>query len=121
MESALRATRAGALGSCDADLLSLDSARQGDVQHLSIYGELDAATAGLFDRELRRVQDSDIPTIIIDLSALEFIDSSGLRVLARADERSRANGNALRFLRATDLVHRAFVMTGLDSRLSFLD
>jgi anti-anti-sigma factor len=53
-------------------------------------GELDTATVGAVEQELRRLHDSGFRTIVLDLGGLSFIDSSGLHLVIRwAAEASR--------------------------------
>jgi anti-anti-sigma factor len=57
--------------------------------------------------------------IVLDLSDLSFIDSSGLRVLLLADGRARESGRELVLTRSTDAVQRVFEMTGTRDLLRF--
>ena len=59
--------------------------------------------------------------IIVDLSGLDFIDSSGLRVLVSAYERERLGADRLVFLRGRSPVQRIMKLTELDSVLPFID
>ena len=52
---------------------------------LAAYGEIDMATAPELDAALVRAEESDAAQIILDLSAITFIDSCGLRVLLVAE------------------------------------
>ena len=53
-------------------------------------GELDMATVGVVDRELRRLHETGFATIVLDLGGLSFMDSSGLHLVMRwAAEASR--------------------------------
>lgn len=73
----------------------LTSQRDGDRHTLAPRAELDLATTPEVDAELQRIEASDARAIVLDLSALAFIDSAGIRLTVRADERARANGNRL--------------------------
>ena len=93
----------------------------GPVYSIALYGELDVANADHAEAALRRAEASQADTILVDLSGLEFIDSTGLRVMTRAAERCEAAGRPLGYLRAPDSVHRTFELTGLAEHLPFLD
>lgn len=61
---------------------------------LTLAGELDIASAGaLRDRLLALCAAGD--AVVLDLSGLEFIDSSGVRELVRAMSRASRDGWAL--------------------------
>ena len=88
---------------------------------IEVAGELDLASSNTLQEELRRAEESGATTIVVDLSGLRFIDSSGIMILLRAAERSRDNGDRLRFLRGRGAVAHALELSGLDKELSFLD
>jgi anti-anti-sigma factor len=110
----------------DADVwsvgrLTLHSERDGVLHIIRLEGELDLATADELERELLRVESTDALAIVLDLSTLEFIDSTGVRVLIQADARSRANSDRLTLLRGPRAVQRVFELTGILDRLPFAD
>ena len=71
--------------------LTQETLQFGGVLQLSLVGELDLAAAPALERRLHelRVQQR---AVRIDLSRLEFIDSSGLRVLLAAWNHRREAG-----------------------------
>jgi anti-anti-sigma factor len=101
--------------------LAVHSEREGDLHTIHAQGELDLATAGDLERELIKVEDTDALSIILDLSGLQFIDSTGVRVLLSAHARSRSNSNRLTLLRGPAAVQRVFQLTGILDRLPFAD
>jgi anti-anti-sigma factor len=58
---------------------------------------------------------------VVDLAELEFMDASGLRVLARASSHLDQHGDRLVVINATALTQRMFELTGLDHLLSGSD
>jgi anti-sigma B factor antagonist len=81
----------------DPHLGSSDSARtpllistrdDGDSATVALSGELDQASAGRLDVVLRDTEETDIREIVVDLSGVSFIDSTGLSVLLEAKRRS---------------------------------
>ena len=115
MEQGERAERARKLGS-----LALRSERDGDTHVLELIGELDLDGAPRLEEELLRVEAGDAPAIIIDLAGLEFIDSTGIRLLLMAAERCQQSGR-LTLLKGPRQVHRVFEITDLVDRLPFAD
>lgn len=101
--------------------LTVHSERDGILHTVRLEGELDLATAGQLERELLRVEGSDARSIVLDLSALEFIDSTGVRLMIQADARSRADSRRLALLRGPKAVQRVFELTGILDRLPFAD
>ena len=101
--------------------LTMTSEREGSVHRICLIGEFDLATVATVEDELRRVEASDADEIVIDLSGLTFIDSTGLRLMISADARSRADSNRLVLRRGPASVQRAFQLVGLEDRLPFVD
>ena len=94
---------------------SLRAERDGERLLVACRGELDLTTAP----ELEEVLGSADPNgeLEIDLAALEFIDSSGLRLLLSERERMGRSGGQLRVVGAHGAVARVFAISGLDAEL----
>jgi anti-anti-sigma factor len=105
----------------DLGTLSMRSQRDGDTHTIGVGGEVDIASAGDLEQELLRVEATDARAIVLDLSALSFIDSTGIRMLVMADARSRADGHRLRLRRPSATVLRVLRIAGVDERLPFAD
>ena len=71
--------------------------------------------------ELRRVEADEPPVVVLDLSRLTFLDSTGLRCLVTADERARDAGRRLVIVRGPEPVQRVFTITRLEERLEMVD
>jgi anti-sigma B factor antagonist len=90
--------------------------REGVVVALS--GELDLAGTERLTAALAEAQASGGP-LTVDLSDLDFIDSSGLGVLVRFNNAAQAADFPYRVIAGPPRVHRAFVLSGLDRALPF--
>ncbi len=102
------------------DPLSISSERQGDTFRVAPEGELDIATAGRLERELAAVAASDAATIVLDLSGLTFIDSTGLRVVLDFNDRCGGENGRLRVIAGTPAVDRLLDIVGLRDRLPLI-
>ena len=103
-------------------LLSFQTTVTGDSAVVALSGELDVAGASLIERELARiVADHGATDLVLDLSGLEFMDSTGLRMVVLADERTRAEGRKLTLVRGRPDVQRVFEITRMEERLHFVD
>jgi anti-sigma B factor antagonist len=100
----------------DHPLLTIESTERDDALVVALTGEFDLASAQLVDEELARAQES-YPVVILDLSQVTFMDSSGLHVVLGVDERMRASGSTLRVVPGSPQVQRLFELTGATSRL----
>lgn len=92
-----------------------------DVAHLEIEGDLDIAKAEELEGHLLIMEEGSPDTVVIDLRRVTFIDSSGLRLILRAEVRAQKAGRRLVLVRGPERVHRVFQVTRLDSRLQFID
>ncbi|MFL5908821.1 MAG: STAS domain-containing protein [Solirubrobacterales bacterium] len=97
-----------------ASQFELRSERTDGEEHIRVSGELDLSVIGEVDREVRRAEATDAPSILLDLHELDFLDASGVRLLLNASARSRANGSRLRITPpSTPQVKRVFELTGV--------
>jgi anti-sigma B factor antagonist len=81
-------------------------------------GELDVASSPAFRDALIAAQ-ADAADVIVDLSELTFIDSSGISTLIRAHQRT-SDGGSIKVVGARSAVRRVFDITGV-SKLLLLD
>ena len=87
----------------------------GDATVIALHGELDvAASQGLSD-ELAELIDSGTTDLIIDLTKLAFIDSTGLSAILRANRKLEKGHLVL--LQPTAMVRQVLEITGLTGAL----
>jgi anti-anti-sigma factor len=91
------------------------------VATVVLAGELDLASAPDADRRLLEVERMGVGEIVLDLRPLEFLDSTGLRMVLAADSRARGEGRRLCLVPGPDPVQRVFRLALLDHRLEFVD
>jgi anti-anti-sigma factor len=91
------------------------------VVYATLRGELDISTAASLEDELRRVEASAPPLMVLDLKQLDFMDSTGLRLLISADTRAREGGRRLVIVKGNEMVQRVMRLTRLDERLDIVD
>jgi anti-sigma B factor antagonist len=102
--------------------IEVETRMEDGVAVVALRGELDIATTPELEDALSAAEDAPgVQGIVIDLSGLAFMDSSGLRAVAMADRRLR--GRRLRFalLRGGEPVHRVFEITRMTERLPWVD
>jgi anti-sigma B factor antagonist len=102
-------------------LLELTTETEGPTVRLALTGELDIAGAARVEQELERIERVPPATLVLDLRALAFMDSTGLRVIVAADERAREQARRLVVVRGSDTVQRIIEMTRLNERLEIVD
>jgi len=98
--------------------LRVHSFRDGETHVIALAGELDLSTMNLVERELERVEGTDAAVIVVDLRELEFMDSSGLRVIVMAYKREPGR---LSVVKGPRCVQRVFEICGMVSVLPLID
>ena len=94
---------------------------RGDCVYATLRGELDISTAPRLDESLQRVEAAGPALLVLDLSPLDFMDSTGLRLLIGADMRAREAGRRLVLVQGNDMVQRVLRLTRLDERLEIVE
>jgi len=79
----------------------------------SVHGEVDLVTAPELGALLGSVMDRDHRSLVLDLSGCDFMDASGLRVIAGAQGRLGLAGDILEIRSPSALVARILDITGL--------
>ncbi len=92
----------------------------GDVSIVTFLGEFDLAVIEMAERELRLVEEREPAVLVLDLSGLEFLDSSGVRVVLQADDRARRDDRRLAVLLGSGIAQRLFALLGLLDRLELI-
>ncbi len=92
----------------------IKESREPGPLRLTLAGELDLASAPDLEARLRQLKDTR-QTVCLDLSALEFIDSTGIRVLLQTVQDARSDGWDLRVAdELTPGVRRVLELVQLD-------
>lgn len=100
-------------------LLSARVDRVDDVVTLALVGDFDLAGVAPFTAALDEIEAGRPRTLVLDLRALDFLDSSGLRAIY--DTHVRAEGvYAFGVLAGTGPAARALGLSGLDQALTIV-
>jgi anti-anti-sigma factor len=86
--------------------------------YFTVTGELDIYTAPQLQQALAE-ESAKGGTLVLDMEGLDFIDSTGIRLLLLAWHESQRDGFNLRMTRGNDNVMRTFEMVGLLDELPF--
>jgi len=85
-----------------------------DTADLKISGRLTLAEAPEVKARVRSLIDRGVSRIILDLTELEFVDSSGLAVFVSALKATRQAGGWLKLFGIQELPREIFTLTRLD-------
>ena len=88
----------------------------GSAVHISIAGEIDLANAGAVEDEVLAAVDNTATHVIMDLTDLMYIDSSGLRILFMLAGRLEVLQVRMQVVAPHGTpIHRVIELSGLDA------
>jgi anti-sigma B factor antagonist len=93
---------------------------QPGVPVLRVRGEIDVASAPEFQTSLSDLVGQGSEIVIVDLSEVSFIDSTGLGVLVGAEKEMRDMSHSLRLVVPQPQIMRLLELTGLDEVFTIL-
>lgn len=101
---------------------SLTFGRERGAVVVGVFGELDCATAAILEQRMEDLLEAQGNlTVVIDLSGMTFVDSSGLSVLVTAFRHLRDRGGELLLRHPSASTRKVFEITGLSRVLPIDD
>jgi anti-sigma B factor antagonist len=101
--------------------LDFQTTRNGTVAVVAPTGDLDLSGATVLEAELERLaEDPGLRVMVLDLRGVDFMDSSGLRLVILTDRRWREAGRRFALVQGPETVHRVFEITQMSERLEFV-
>jgi anti-anti-sigma factor len=104
-----------------AQLCSMRVEQQLNTVLIRLHGEFDLSCEEPFREELARALDEDTTSLVLDLCALTFMDSVGLRTLVTINRATSDDGLDFTVLCGEGHVRRVLRETGLDGVLPVVD
>jgi anti-anti-sigma factor len=105
----------------DPERLKIVVREQPTTTAIELHGEFDLAGLPSIHEAISRVLGDGPECIVLDLSRLAFIDSTGLHATLELTNRSAAQNTRLVIIPGPRSVQRLFEITGLLERLPFID
>ena len=97
--------------------LELDSSRLADAVVVSVAGELDALAAPQLDDFLAPYVAERPSLLVLGLSGVTFLDSTGLGVVIKALKHVREHGGEVAAVYTSPRVAKVFQITGIDQAM----
>ena len=101
--------------------MNVTTSQTNGVVVVSADGELDIVTAGQLDTELVAGLEQASLRLVLDLSAVSFMDSTGLGTVVKALKRCREKDVEFRVVVSTERVRKVFEITGLNTLISLTE
>jgi anti-sigma B factor antagonist len=89
-----------------------------DVPVVSVSGEVDVYSAPELKESLAKLRQSGARSIVVDLTEVAFLDSTGLGALVEARAATTEAGGSLSIVCNQERILKLFTITGLDSVFS---
>jgi anti-sigma B factor antagonist len=99
------------------DSFRCETGRDGDTLWVRPIGELDLDTAPRLDEEMTAIRARGAGRLVLDMRALTFMDSTGLRLVIRWDTTAKDEGFRFAIVPGPEVVQRVFRLTGMDDHL----
>jgi anti-anti-sigma factor len=100
--------------------LQVDAKGKDDRVVLRLNGELDLASSAILEHALEDAEIAAAPLLVLDLDELKFVDSTGLRVILLAQEKSRARGQEFAITPGSPQVQRLLSITSVAEHMLVL-
>jgi len=91
-----------------------DTQRTADETKLTVRGSLDINSAPALAEEIDKIVATRPPAVIVDLSSLDLIDSSGVAALVKLYKGVRSSGGAITIAGARDQPLAIFKLLRMD-------
>jgi anti-sigma B factor antagonist len=93
---------------------AVELVHNGELTKVVVSGDLDTSTVARVRLALESACEGPPAQLVVDLSAVDFVDSHGLELLVSTHRRLAAEGCSLLVLPPAEHVQRVFTLTGLD-------
>jgi anti-sigma B factor antagonist len=93
--------------------LRIEVRQQGDWSIVEVGGEIDVATAPRLREQLISLVNDERYQIVVDMAAVDFIDSTGLGVLISGLKRVKTRGGTFALSCTEPRILKVFEITGL--------
>ena len=100
------------------ELFSCEVGHNGSVAWVRPAGDLDLDTVHRVESALAGLRDDGYDDLVLDLRALTFMDSTGLRLVIRWHTAARDGGFRFAIVPGPEVVHRVLRLTGMDAHLA---
>lgn len=97
-----------------------EAVQDGDVGTVRVIGELDLDGVPALADEIARLREAGCSHVVIDLSELEFLDSSGLRLILDCHAEAQQDSHSIALIPGPRAVQRVFELTRTAEHLPFV-
>jgi anti-sigma B factor antagonist len=104
-----------------SEILAIGTRRGRDEYVIELAGELDLSGVTSVSEAFAVALESDARSIVLDLRGLEFLDSTGVHAILKAERSASEQNRSFVLIRGPRQVQRIFEISGILDRLAFSD
>ncbi len=101
--------------------MDITPVKEGEIAIITINGLLDAATAPVADKTIKLILEGSCLQMLFDFSALDYLASSGLKVILGAIKELRRKGGQVVLCSLPNFVREIFEVSGFNSLIPITD
>ena len=90
------------------------------TQRIVLTGELDVSTVPAFNKRVSELRHQGFHSIVLDLSGITFLDSTGLSAILVTEMHARMRGQRFSVVEGPPHVNELFRLTGVDNFLEII-
>ena len=101
--------------------MDINYVKEGEITIVSVNGRLDANTAPVADKTIKKILKRDCLRMLFDFSTMDYLSSGGLKViLGTAKELKRKEGQIV-LCSLSNFVKEIFEISGINSSIPITD
>jgi len=95
--------------------MDIKHSKEGEITIVTVNGRLDANTAPVADKTIKKILKKDCLRMIFDFSTLDYLSSGGLKVILGATKELRRKEGQIVLCSLSKFVKEIFDVSGLNS------
>jgi anti-sigma B factor antagonist len=103
-----------------AKALAIVPQEEEGTQRIVLTGELDVSTVPAFNKRMSELRHQGFHSMVLDLSGVSFMDSTGLSAILVSEMHARMRGQRFKVIEGPRHVNELFRLTGVDNFLEIV-
>ena len=95
--------------------MDIEHSKEGEITIVTVNGRLDATTAPVADKTIKKILKKDCLRMIFDFSTLDYLSSGGLKVILGTAKELRRKEGQIVLCSLSNWVKEIFEVSGLNS------
>ena len=101
--------------------MDIKHSKEGEITIVTVNGRLDADTAPVADKTIKKILEGNCLRMLFDFSALDYLGSGGLRVILGTIKELRRKEGQVVLCSLSKFVKEIFLISGLNSLIPITD